>query len=333
MMLELRLATGVGSELDVGGARELARRRDERAGGSPIAETRALAALGAARALVADDAAWPGLPRATASDAAGRLEIISHVDGADLGILLRRGRWRRGDPDLAVSLAGEWLGRFERIPLPPAGVPAHREDSAARERDSAARERDSAARERDAITARILHEAEADARRCVEQGLAEPLVDRALQLCLKELREGLLLAPCWSHGSLAPENLIVSGLDMLFDGIEAQLPRPGGHRRVTAIGLGGLRPGMPGEDAATFLESLAILVPGLASLGLLRARRHELEDVFLEGRRGMRPSVPTPALRAAKLLAIAARASLPAGALRRRFLLLRLSTRILELTT
>ena len=131
----------------------------------------------------------------------------------------------------------------------------------------------------------------------------------------------------------------MSGVDVLFKGIEDQAPHAW-QWRVTAVGLSGLQPGVPGEDAAMFLESLALIVPGLASLGLLRRRRHELERAFLEGRDGIAPSAPTPALRAAKLLSLAARLdqlAAPTRGLhhraRLRFLRLRISARILELTT
>ena len=142
-----------------------------------------------------------------------------------------------------------------------------------------------------------------------------------------------------SGASALPGHIVVSGLDVLFKGIEGQAPHAW-QWRVTAVGLSGLQPGVPGEDAATFLESLALIVPGLASLGLLRRRRHELEHAFLAGRDGMAPVAPTPALRAAKLLSLAPRLEQLASAPRRpherarqHFLRLRISARILELTT
>ena len=319
-----RSADGLAVELrvpvaqELGATRVLARRRAEGASGSPIPETRALAALAAAMASSDGEDARPHLPSVVGSLAARRLEIISLVDGRPLTALVRRGRWLRGDPDLAVSMAGEWLGRFERIPLPAGDTPAH---------------------DREAVAARVLHEAHEDALRCVQLGLAKSLVDRALQMCRRELREGLPPATCWSHGRFVPGHLVVSGLDHLFNGIERHVPQAASGR-VTGIELGGLQPGVPGEDAAAFLECLALIVPGLASLGLLRERRHELERAFLGGRDGVAPTAPTPALRAAKLLAVAARWSgLMSGphdrAARPRqwFLRLRLSARILELTT
>lgn len=289
-----------------GSPRAIARRHLD----APSAPSRAASRAGNEhRALVALRAEGLQVPAALGLDEDASIDVVGFEEGIRLSQLLRRARWSRGEPDLAVRRAGQWLGRLERAQGPP---------------------REAAAFHHDALVVRLLREAAEDAARCVQLGLSETLVDRALHACRRELREGLPPAACWTHGDFRPGNVLVR--------FEESGGTPDAHACV--IELEGLRAGVPGEDAATFLEHVALGLPSLASGGLLRLRRHELETGFLAGFDGLAPTVPPPAMRAAKLLRLAACSpSLSReprsrrDAMRQRLTRARLSLRFLELTT
>lgn len=170
--------------------------------------------------------------------------------------------------------------------------------------------RDPAAFARDAVAARLLDETQGDGVACVARGIPAGLVDRAREACRAALpplaRE---TAACWTHGDYWPGNVLAEG----------------GEARV--LDLEGLRPGLLDEDAANFLEHLAL------STRLLVGRA-SAERAFLEGLRGpgALPRPPARELRLAKLLRLAARApALEGGGLRRAWLSWRVSARLEEL--
>jgi glycosyltransferase involved in cell wall biosynthesis/aminoglycoside phosphotransferase (APT) family kinase protein len=209
------------------------------------------------RALVALRAQGLAVPRAVGLDAPAATVVMGRFDGTPLSELLRRHRLQ--PPPLAhagLTAAGRWLAAIAACAGPP---------------------RDRAAFARGAVVARLLAELRDDASKCVDKGLPAARVERLVRACEEELRRATAAAAaCWTHGDFWPGNVLVDD---------------GG--RPCVVDLEGLRPGFMQEDAAQFLEHLA-----------LRWRPDPLlESSFLSG---LGRRAPRPAWRLAKVLRLAA---------------------------
>ena len=274
--------------------RVIAKRHLEREGASAPAGIRARREHDALTALCADGLS---VPRALAFDEASATVVMERVEGVPASGAFRRAR---RDLDEALRVAGAawfWISELRRAHGP---------------------RRDEAAFHADAVIARLRRELSEDAGACIARGLPARLVRSLQARCHRELPESVPHETCWSHGDFWPGNVIVdarSGWDV---------------SRITVIDLEGLQPGLPLEDAANFLEHVALALPSILSASRFDRAREEIESVMLVGH-GTQATIPQP-LRAAKALRLAARSpGLVSGPRRHRALLrARIIARLLE---
>ncbi len=262
-----------------------------------VAEARLARPSGAARCLIVrrwiDDAGRPA-PEHAAREHAALTTLAAEglsvpaplgLDAREGLVAMERAPGRSGwsvlstaseDPAPAIATAGAawfWLEQLRAAAGPPREAPAFR---------------------RDAVIARLRHQIRADAAECIARGLPRTLVRRISVRSQREIPDAVPRETCWTHGDFSPGHVIVDH-------------RPGWDiARITVIGLGRLRPGVPLEDAAHFLEHVALALPSLLSLSRHDRVRERIESLMLVG--GTAPAVIPSALRIAKALRIAANA-------------------------
>lgn len=270
----------------------IAKQHLEREGASAPAAERARREHAALTALVAEGLA---VPRPLALD--GATLVMEHVPGVPASAAFRAARSDREEALRVAGAAWFWLDQL-RHAVGPA--------------------RDRRAFTPEAVVGRLRRELREDADACIERGFPQGLV-RSLRLrCHRELPDAVPRETCWTHGDFWPGNVLVASRE----GWEIS--------RITVIDLEGLQPGLPLEDAANFLEHVALSLPSILSLSRFDRAREEIEAVVLTGH-GSRATIPQ-ALRVAKALRLAARApGLVKGSRRQRMLLrLRMLARLLE---
>lgn len=247
-------------------------------------------------ALAALHAEGLAVPRPLGLDASRAIVVTDFAKGRPADQIIRRAR---RDPTRALHVAGAawfWLEQLRQAD----GPRRPPEDFFP-----------------DAVLARLRRELRDDARRCVERGLPRRLVEGMAARAARELPDAVPQQACWTHGDFRPANVLVDareGWDVA---------------RITVIGLQGIQPGLPLEDAASFLEHVALALPSLLSLSRLDRTREEIESVLLTGR-GETAVIPQ-ALRVAKALRLAARTpALDGPRWRRSATRLRILARLLE---
>ena len=280
---------------DGGSHRVVAKRHLERGGASAPAAARARREHDA---LVSLRAEGLSVPRVIGLDDSSAVVVTERASGHSAAPAFRRAR---RDGTEALSIAGAawfWLSQLREAAGPP---------------------RDAAAFTPEAVVSRLRRDLREDADACIARGLPQGLVRRLRLRAHRDLPEAVPRETCWTHGDFWPGNVL------------AEWSPDWEIARITVIDLEGMQPGLPLEDAANFLEHVALALPSLLSLSRLDRAREEIESVLLVGH-GAQATIPQ-ALRVAKALRLAARApGLLRGPRRSRALLkARIVARLLEL--
>jgi aminoglycoside phosphotransferase (APT) family kinase protein len=258
-------------------ARLVVKRHLERPEAPVPARVRALREASALESLGPAGVPVPSL--AGAHDAGSDLVVMARLDGTGGDRILAAAR-REPEPLARLSsLAGDALAGLARAQAP-------------------ARDRDGLDFSREAVISRMRTEARGDAAACEAAGIARGAVRAALQAFEREVGESLPHATCWTHGDFWPGNVLVVATDAA-----------GRPASIAVLDWEGLRPGFALEDAATWLEHVALALPAWLPLPRLRRAREAATSALLRAcGEGVRATEVPRSIACAKALRLAARA-------------------------